>query len=665
MRSRLVHFTLPFFLLATPAFADDVAEEAAKLPPITVTATKQERDVEKVDGLVSIATPDELFSRGIRYADKVDRLFPDTNIRQRSSRAYSNFTIRGQSSVDFYNPTVQLYVDGLPQDPATFGQLLPLDLERIELLYGPQGTLYGRNAVGGVMNVITRKPDNEMRMVVSGLIGDETHEGDILLSTPIVEDVLYGDISLARRDEDGIYKDFFTNSELGETRDEQARIRLRYAPSASPLDVMLSASRTVTESDEEQFVLAADRRSGVAFPIPAEYKLALNSYGLTAAYDTDIGTFSSLTGYQTRQLDRVIFGSFTPEDQKTFSQEFRLVSDPGNGSALDYVIGAYYQYLDFERRVPAALQTSQHKIASYALFGETIWHITDRLDITTGLRLDYEEAEAIGSGAVNLRNEESFTALSPKLSLGYQVTENARLYALYSSGFKPGGFTRNISPANISFAYDPQYTHNFELGLKTKALNDRLHVDTAAYYTYSDDYQLFVGVQPNQYLQNAGEVVSYGLDLKVGVYPIDGLRLEGGLGLNHATFESYDNPSAPGVNLEGNRLPYAPRVTANFNVEYEIGLPDGFGVLFPHAGVSYTGEVYFDEYNTAAQSQSGYSTFDAGVSWIYNDNLSADFYVDNLTDKHYAVYGFHQLGLGDFYQLGRGREVGLRMTVAF
>ncbi|MGL1446924.1 Plug domain-containing protein, partial [Vibrio parahaemolyticus] len=78
-----------------------------------------------------------------------DRLFPDVNVRARSSRAYSNFTIRGQSSVDFYNPTVQVYVDGLPQDQTTFSQLLPQNLDRVELLYGPQGTLYGRGAVGG------------------------------------------------------------------------------------------------------------------------------------------------------------------------------------------------------------------------------------------------------------------------------------------------------------------------------------------------------------------------------------------------------------------------------------------------------------------------------------------------------------------------------------
>lgn len=124
----------------------------------------------EVPATVAIVEAQELQDRGIASAGELDRAFVGTNIRSRSNRAYTNVTVRGQSSVDYYEPSVQLYVDGLPQDPSIFSQLLPAGLDSVELLYGPQGTLYGRGAIGGVINVVTRKPDNELRVDTAGAL---------------------------------------------------------------------------------------------------------------------------------------------------------------------------------------------------------------------------------------------------------------------------------------------------------------------------------------------------------------------------------------------------------------------------------------------------------------------------------------------------------------
>lgn len=642
------------------------AQEPTTLEPLVITATKRAQDPMEVDGMIETVDPKDALERNLRNITQLDRLFPDVNIRSRSGAVYSNMTVRGQSSPDFYNPSMQVYVDGRVQDQTTYGQLLPLDVETIELLYGPQGTLYGRGAIGGVLNITTAKPDNDY--VFSGTSGFGTLDRDIAAKGggAIIKDVLYGDVMLNYRHRLGEYEEFGTGKRLGDSHDRGGRVRLRYAPTDSPIDVMVTAQRTAISSDEEQYVTRDNFDARVAVPVPSHYRLDVDSFGLDASYDLGFAKLSAISGYQDRTLDRTIFGTYSPEDQKTFTQEVRLASDAKQKKPVDYVVGAFYQNLDFERRVPIAAQVSQQEIDSYALFGEATWHVTDRFDITPGLRFDYERVDAKATGGVTLSDKDSFNAVSPKLALGYKISDDLRVYGLYSSGFKAGGFTRNVSPFNIAFTYDPQKTHNFEVGGKGRLFDNRLELSAAAYYTLTKDYQLFVGIQPNQYLQNAGEVVSKGLDFKATAYPTDALRIMAGLGLNKTEFTEYNNPAAPGVSYKGNTVPYAPELTANLSLDYRFDLPGTWGALTPNAGLTYVSRTYFDETNTDGQSQAGYTLFNAGLTWAYTDSLSVTAYADNITDKNYATYGFNGgPGLGNLYQMGAGREVGARLNVKF
>ena len=226
-----------------PISANAQSSGVVDLDTITVVSTKRAENPFEVSGTVQSVTQEELLQRNVTTLDQIDRVFSDINIRQRSSRAYSNITIRGQSSVDFYNPTAQVYVDGLPQDQATFGQILPQTLERVEVLYGPQGTLYGRGAIGGVINVVTRKPDNEVRggAMLDG--GGAAVQPSVYLNTPLIKDMLYGDVALTYRKEPNAYRVLGTGMPIGESEDANGRVRLRYAPTGSSIDVMVTATR--------------------------------------------------------------------------------------------------------------------------------------------------------------------------------------------------------------------------------------------------------------------------------------------------------------------------------------------------------------------------------------------------------------------------------------
>ncbi|MDM0086587.1 MULTISPECIES: TonB-dependent receptor [unclassified Variovorax] len=639
-------------------------QEAAALPTVTVTATKREQKASEIAGAVATATAEDFGPRGLQSVDQIDRVFTDVNIRKRSSRAYSNVTIRGQSSVDFYNPTAQLYVDGLPQDQALFAQLLPQALEQVEVLYGPQGTLYGRGAVGGIVSIVTRKPDNQLRFEAAGDLNAHGRGAQLLLNTPLVADTLYADVAVGTRKERGEMHDMVSGARLGDGEDVNGRLRLRYAPTGGPLDVMLTAARDSLRSDEEYYVLGPDLKRRMALPAPSHYRLRTDSLGLYVAYDFGAATLSSLTGHQDRRFDRTIFGSYTPETQKTLSQEFRLASKAGAHKAFDYVAGLYFQDLDFSREVPAATLRSQQNIRSYAAFGELSWHASERLDAVFGLRFEQERAKAdTAFGALALGGEKKFDATSPKLGLNYRVADALAVYGLYSTGFKAGGFTRAVTPQNIGFTYAPQNARNLEFGFKSKLLDDRLELSGAAYFTRTSDYQLSVGPVQGQYLQNVGQVETKGASLDAQWQATRSLYLRAGVAVNDSAFSRYRNPANPGVDLTGHKVPYAPTATANLVAEYVVPLSGG-ARLVPRIGLSYVGKSYFNEADTI--SQKGYALLDLGVSLQLNKNLSADFYLDNAADRTYALYAFEAgAPYGTLYQVGRGRTAGVRVHARF
>lgn len=630
---------------------------------IVVTAGKRAQALANVDGQVAIATTEALDPRGIQGVEQLDRLFADISIRARSSRAFANVTIRGQSSVDFYNPSAQLYVDGLPQDQALFFQLMPVGLDRVEVLYGPQGTLYGRGAVGGVINVVTQKPGNELNVQAVGSLTELGESGQARLSAPIMQDGLYADVLFAARRERGELRGMTSGDRLGGSRTETGRVRLRYAPTDGNIDVMAWWQRSTVKSEEEYFVLEPLFDQRRALEVPSHYRLETDSYGLTAAFDLGSATLTALTGYQDRDLDRTVFSSYTPETQRTFSQELRLASK--GGGPVDYVAGLYFEDLRFRRVVPAYVLGSWQKIRTYAAFGELTWHATDRLDITPGLRVSREETKAnTYFGPTVLDNATGKTSALPKLSIGYQASDALRLYGVFSTGFKAGGFTRAVTPATIAYSYAPQHSYNYELGARARSPDGRYEASVSAYYILSTDFQLSVGPANGMYLQNVGKVTSKGLNLNARAEPVDGLNLTLSGALNDSWFSRYDNALNPGIDLTGNTMPYSPSSMINANAQYDIRLPGDGGTISPHAGISLIGKTWFDESNSISQAR--YALLDAGLRWQTGKGLTVDLYGDNLADKRYAVYAFNAgPGIGNAYQLGRGRELGVRLSLSY
>lgn len=653
---RLLIAALLLSSTALPALAQD---GTVTLETVYLTGAKRVQDQLSFPGTVAQVSGDEVAAAGVTNLAEVDRLFSGVAVDARSSRVYANYSVRGQASLDFYNPSVQLYVDGLPQDAAVLGQMFPVGLETVEMLYGPQGSLYGRGAVGGVINVTTVKPGEGAPFSVSLGGGDGGYSYGVKGEAKLGEG-LWADVALARNRQDNDLTDMASGAPLGGTTETRGQLRLRYAPEGGPLEVMVTAARNEVSSTEEQFVMGVDLEGRKAVPFPSAYDHDTNSLGLNVSYDLGWAEFTSVTGWQDRFLDRTIFGSYTPEWQETLTQEFRL-SSTGQGP-VDYVVGLFLSNSDF-RREAYGTGTDQ-KTNAYAAFADLTWHATDRLDISPGLRFDYERTKATASGLVTLKGKDHWSAVSPKLGMSYEITPELQAYALLSSGFKAGGFTRTLTAANIAYTYDPSKTWNAEAGLKFQSADGALQGQIATYYSVTDDYQMFVGTAPAQYLQNVGEVTAKGIDASLR-YSAGNLGLTGGVSLTRSRFSDYSDPSNPAASFKGNRLPYAPEVTARLAVDYTIDLGNGRGALVPRVGVTHQGKVFFDEGN--GMGQDGYTLVDAGIAWQMAGGAVIDLYATNLTDRTYTSYGFDATayGLGEVYQVGRGREVGIRFSRSF
>lgn len=635
--------------------------QSAELDQVIITASKRDLAIQAIDGQVMVATPDELTRTGVLNLDQLGQIVGDLTIRQRGNRAYDSITLRGQSSVDFYNPTVQIYVDGVPQDQATFGQMLPPGIEQVEVLYGPQGTLYGRGVIGGVVNVVTQPPERT-GFQGQALWGERTRVVSGLGSLELAPKAVFADFAFGYQDRDGEYRAFADGSRLGDSDTRQGRARLRYAPEGSAFSALLSYSRELTHSTEEQYVPPTNFESRTAYPVENRYRLSHDVASLTLGYDFGGAKLTSISSYQTRDYDRIVFGIASPETQKTYTQELRIASQ--GQRRLSYVAGLYYEHTDFTFDRPDYRQTVGQTLQSFAVFGEATWAITDRLDLTGGARLDYHKVKArTAAPGIDLSNDDDFTGFSPKLSLGYRLTDETRLYALVSSGFKAGGFTRFVTPATISFSYDPEKVLNGEIGVRSQLWEERLGLSLAAYLTRNQDYQYYVGFQPNQYMQNVGDVESKGLEGRLDLKPGQGWALNATLGYNEARFTKYDNPVNPGADLKGAILPYAPRWTGRVSLAKSIDLPSGLGRLRAQAGATWSSRYYFDETNSFGQG--GYTLYDAALSWEPNERWAADLVGSNLGDKTYFPYGVALAPGMNFYQLAPSREVSLRVRAKF
>lgn len=645
------------------------------LDTITVTANKREQSLEKVDGGVSVVTSDELRRRDIRTVDDLQKIFPGLVVDSRGNRAYANFTVRGISSPDYYSPSVQVYVDGVPQVPSAMVQEL-VDVERVEFLRGPQGTLYGRNAFGGVINIVTKKP-REQTAAVFGTASNRLFEAGGSVTAVVVPDAWFLDLVMKASRNTGQIKDIDRGGDKVDSWNSlNGRLGLRYAPTGGPFDANVWISHEALRSHEETFILDQDvknrlYRGSILGPYN-NLDRDIVTTGLSWNYRFGDFTLSNVTSYQDVNLKRLFFGSNYPETDRSFTEELKLSYD--GGGRLRGVAGLSYWNDWFTRNadgIAGFFAASRNKVESRsaAVFGELTYALTERLDLTAGARgaydwasIDFGRPDSFGNGfGFSFNQSANFTSFQPKVSLGYQITETTRLYALVSEGYKPGGFNHTVSTTADAEPYQPETAWNYELGGRTSLLNGALTLSAALYHIASKDKQIYVGILPFQVIRNAGKAESTGVEIEATVKPTDRLTLTAAANFGRSKFTDLVDPLS-GTVYSGNHVPFAPDATANFSARYVVDQTVFPGQVTLLGAARLVGRTYFDEANTL--SQPSFATFDAGIEFAFDKGPTLKLFADNLTDVVYRTSSF-AYGGGVISTIGQGRLIGASMRMQF
>ncbi|MFG1361005.1 TonB-dependent receptor [Xanthobacter pseudotagetidis] len=670
----------PSYSFAQDAQSNDGA--TFNLEEITVTtANKRPQELEDVDGAVSVRTADQLREAGVTTVADLGQVFPGLVIRTRGNRAYANITARGMSSPDYYNPTVQIYVDGVPQLASAFTQPL-VDVERVEFLRGPQGTLYGRNAYGGVLNIITKKSDTG-RVDLSLTAGTPESWGELAGTLPVIPGSTYIDLAVKAERAFGSVDDVSTGaSNIDTSTDMIGRVALRYAPTGGSFDGSLAFTREHTESHEELYLLDRNvpRRAYVSTqqgPIPL---LDRTVSTMAATGNWRLGDFklTSISSYQDVDMVRDIAAgpnllmSF-PETDRAFSQELRVVHD--SGGPVTSVFGLFYQNDAFTREADGysfyygpsrnAVDTD-----SYAAYGEATWRMTSKVDLTGGLRFSYDESSidftrwgsnSGGYFAGSFANSANFTSVQPKVSLGYQVNDTTRVYGLISRGYKPGGFNHAVTYPDDAEAYEPETAWNYEIGLRTATPDRAFELSTALYYIASNDKQIYVGPVGFQVIRNVGAAESYGVELEARWRATERLSFSATATYGRSLFSDFTDPTT-GESFDGNTLPYAPNATANLFARYVFDQKLIDGTIAAEGALHYVSETYFNEANTL--SQPAYTTVDAALELSWRSGVSLKLFAQNIFDQTYRAYSYAS-GANVFSNVAQGRLVGLTLRGSY
>ena len=680
----------------------ETAAETAEAPAtdeetirIIITAEKTPEDLQDVPISVTAITADEIEDADITSLEAIARNTPNFSFFPSGDRSFGLYSIRGlsNSSVIANRDPVDFYLDGVPYGFSAFLDVDLPDLERVEVLRGPQNVLYGRNSLAGVVNLITRKPTNEFEFSGIASYGN-FNDLDLRASVsgPVVGDNLFFRLSGSYGSRDGYIRNTFLDDGVNEQSGGTGRAQLLWTPSDA-WEIALNAS-----FDDYQDGASAYVPLSQSDPFEAEQNLdgfndlTVNAQSLRIAYTHPGFRVTSITAHRHSRNDFEYDGDYTTADAvirlvdelstRVFSQEVRLQS-PAIADRFEWLVGGYYESnrLDSDDNgfrygadaMPLLglpfpegtlnITNSEVNSDAFAVFGQVSYRPIDALTLTTGLRYEstnstlenFERTIRIpglpDSTLLPLNDvEQDGDALLPRVVGEYRFTPNLMAYGSITRGYRPPG--ANFGPGSEETAtYDAERSWNYEVGLKSSWLDDRLAINLAVFHNPVDDFQVLLFDEIGGSFTDNADVRITGFELETRATPITGLDFIAGFGFVDAEFTDFTNPFT-GNDASGNQLTFAPSVSYNLGMQYRSSIG-----LFGRVELQGLGKTFFDDANTLEQdpyaivnARLGYETEDFGVYLFAN----------NLFDTEYINQAFSLPPIGTIASYGAPRTYGIQ-----
>jgi outer membrane receptor protein involved in Fe transport len=694
---KLILFTsslLTPVLILNPAFAQEVDKVETVLEEIVVTASKREVNLQDLAISIKAFTQENLTAMGADTFTDYARMTPSLTFAERGSQRNS-MVIRGLG-ISSGLPTVGVYLDGVPiqegfetTDPRLF------DIERIEILRGPQGTLYGEGSLGGTINIINARPDlTQQQGRFAAEYGNISHGEDLvnfsgMVNLPVVSDTFGIRVVALNRDqggfidyplaeggvEDGNTDKAFDSRILATWQaNEQLKITgiYYYQDSEISFDQAISPTFASAIGDDELV-------SNQSFRTLWDWTTRQGT--LEVDYDLDFANLVANFGFMEREralVDNLLGPAYIDQDTDTKSGEIRLVSN--SDGKLDWIVGLFWRdrQVDISADlvgvaeafgVPAFIQVFNNGYDAKAIYGEVYYSFTDQWRLTAGARYYDEDITTYSLNDIGIPGleEEStvknnFSNVSPKLGLEYSPGEDTLVYTSASVGFRSGGNNVSVIPdPNYQSAYDEDRVIAYELGLKQTMADGRMVLNTAVFYNDWTDVQI-EGIPGNSslgFITNGGEAHSTGIEADFSWLPIDGLELTAGGALIEA---ETDEPVQGGA--AGSKLDNVPNKTFNASASYTWPVFADF-LATGYVDYSYRGESYGGIPNSPINRAAPYSLSNARLTFS-NGTWDISLYVDNITDERGSSFSFNDnLGITDQVFIIRPRTYGIRLQYAF
>ena len=683
-------------VFSSAVFADDQAKHI-DLERIEVTSEKRTVNIMEVASSVTAIFGQELVDSEAYSITDLGQAIPSVHVYSWGGRRDSNVFIRGIGPGLFTEPTIGFYVDGVNYSSNSIFDLDLVDIERIEVLRGPQGTLYGGNSLAGVINIITKQPD-EMPEFKGAFAADNFGSKRVRLgvNTPLTADHLFLGLSASAYNTDGHLENTYLDKDFGARDDLSARAKLRWIAS---------------DNLEANFVVDYERFRGDSYAMGQLERIKANpdhiehdfegvddrdalGASVTLDYSGDNVNFISITSW--RDWDNLNtadqdtgndagyqFHSHSEDDFDQLSHEMRWSSK--NTEDYHWLVGFYaYQSdtqsttrndLNFSSMYPGSGPMIDRSIIgkddqAWAVFGQVDYAITQDITVIAGLRYHKEQREAdinIDSQSTGVTSQhggkEEFSEVLPKLALSYQTANNDLVYASWSKGYRAGGFD-TLYPNLSKPSFEPEYSNNYEIAYKALALENQLSFSITAFYVSLDDQQVQQMLENTTIItDNAGESTSRGVEFESRYQPHPDWTIGFSSSYVDATYSEYESVNfATGAieDYSDNRLPNTPKISANLSISNRTELNSDF-TLFTQLENIYMGDHYFDAGNQ--MKQSAYHLLNAKVG-LESESWYAHLWVKNALDEYYSKVEFN-FGFGVTAEAGNPRTIGLTVGTNF